>query len=344
MVNDMKKQYINFLKILSILFVINIHLLSKAWNQAIPTSVNFKSLTFIDISFLVCVPIFAMCSGNIFLNRKDSNKKIIFKYALRIYLIFILFTTLYKVADLVFYQNIKINAKLLFIITKDAILLRSIYHLWYLRVVLAMYLSIPVFKWLFNVKSKYIDHIILLLIIILVKVIPIWFHSGWFLTYIGIFGFIIYFYLGYYLDKYFNKKYLILLIPISLFSYYYTFTKTISSSVAFGSAVVDHMQYLSYNIIFISVTVFLFVRWFKDLFENKKIGCYLNFLTSYNFYVYLFHGFTIGIIAKLNIINIYKYNHVLLIYVYGLLTYIITLIYVIPIKKIINKLKVVEKS
>ena len=86
----MKKEYINFLKILSILFVINIHVLSKAWNQSIPSSLNFKILTFIDIAFLVCVPIFAMCSGNIFLNRDDSNKKIILKYVLKMYFIFIL--------------------------------------------------------------------------------------------------------------------------------------------------------------------------------------------------------------------------------------------------------------
>lgn len=344
MVIDMKKQYINFLKIISILFVINIHILSKAWNAANPASLSFKLLTFIDISFLVCVPIFAMCSGNIFLNRNDSTKKIIFKYALKIYLIFILFTILYKVSDAIFYQNAHISLNILFKMVRDAILLRSIYHLWYLRIVLAMYLSIPIFKLLFKCKTKYIDHFILLLILGLVKILPMVLKTGWFLTFIGIFGFVIYFYLGYYLDKYYNKKLLLLFLPLSIISYYYTFTKTINSSISLGYPTVDHMQYLSYNIMSLSIFVFLLIRWIKDIFEKDRIKKYLNFLTKYNFYVYLFHGFTIGLISKLSIVNIYEYKHVFLIFIYGFLTYIITLLYVIPIKTIINKLKAAIKN
>ena len=340
----MKKEYINFLKILSILFVINIHVLSKAWNQGIPSSLNFKILTFIDIAFLVCVPIFAMCSGNIFLNREDSNKKIIFKYALKIYIIFILFTVLYKFADALIYQNAHVTFKLFLRMLKDALLLRSIYHLWYLRVVLAMYLSIPLFKVLFKMNNRYKDHIILLMILLFVKVFPILFRANWFLTFISVFGFVIYFYLGYYLDKYFSKKILLLFIPIAAISYYYTYTKTISYSISLGQPSVDHMQYLSYNIMFISLSIFLVVRNFKNLFDKNKIKHILDFLTKYNFDIYLFHGLTIGLLSKLKIIDIYSYEHIILIFVYGLLTYIITMLYVIPIKNIIYKLKMVKSN
>lgn len=340
----MKKEYINFLKVLSILFVINIHLLSKAWNQGIPTSLNFKILTFIDIAFLVCVPIFAMCSGNIFLNRDDSNKKIIFKYALKIYLIFILFTILYKVVDAVVYQNAHITFNIFLRMLKDAICLKSIYHLWYLRVVLAMYLSIPLFKLLFKVKNKYTDHIILFIIVLLVKVLPIMLKTSWFLTFIGIFGFVIYFYLGYYLDKYYSNKLLLLFIPIALVSYYYTFIKTINTSISAGYPTVEHMQYLSYNIMFVSIFIFLLVRRFKDVFNKNNVKKLLDFLTKYNFNVYLFHGFTIGLLSKLNVINIYSYKHFILIFVYGIITYMLTLLYVIPIKLFISKFKMVKKN
>ena len=78
----MKKQYINFLKFISIILVIFIHCISKAWNSSDVNSNMFKVLTFIDSIARVCVPIFAMCSGAIFLNRDDSIKKIIFKYIL----------------------------------------------------------------------------------------------------------------------------------------------------------------------------------------------------------------------------------------------------------------------
>ena len=340
----MKKEYINFLKILSILFVINIHVLSKAWNQSIPSSLNFKILTFIDIAFLVCVPIFAMCSGNIFLNRDDSNKKIILKYVLKMYIIFILFTVLYKFADALIYQNIQVSFMLVLKMLKDAVLLKSIYHLWYLRVVLAMYLSIPLFKLLFKMKYRYKDHIILLILLLFVKVLPILFKVNWFIAFISVFGFVIYFYLGYYLDKYFNKKLLYIFVPIAVASYYYTYTKTISLSISLNQPSVDHMQYLSYNIMFISLSIFLLVRNIRNVFDRKRIKKVLDFLTRYNFDVYLFHGFTIGLLSKLNVINIYIYKHVVLIFVYGLLTYITTLVYVIPIKKFVDKLKMVKNN
>ena len=340
----MKKEYINFLKILSILFVINIHVLSKAWNQSIPSSLNFKILTFIDIAFLVCVPIFAMCSGNIFLNRDDSNKKIILKYVLKMYFIFILFTVLYKFADALIYQNVQVSFMLVLKMLKDAVLLKSIYHLWYLRVVLAMYLSIPLFKLLFKMKYRYKDHIILLILLLFVKGLPILFKVNWFTTFISVFGFVIYFYLGYYLDKYFNKKLLYIFVPIAVASYYYTYTKTISLSISLNQPSVDHMQYLSYNIMFISLSIFLLVRNIRNVFDRKRIKMILDFLTRYNFDVYLFHGFTIGLLSKLNVINIYIYKHVVLIFVYGLLTYITTLVYVIPIKKFVDRLKMVKNN
>lgn len=341
MVKIMKKQYINFIKILSIFFVINIHLLSKAWNIANPSSLNFKILTFIDILFHICVPLFAMSSGSIFLNRDDNNKKIFFKYILKIYLIFILFSISYKVADVVYYQDSSLSVSLMLKIIKDSILLKSIYHLWYLRVVIVMYLSIPLFKLLFKIKNKYIDHIILLGLILIIKVLPIFITNGTFVSIMSVVGFIIYFYLGYYLEKYFDKKLLYIFIPVFFFSYYYTFTKTISTSISMGIPNINHLEYLTYNIMFMSIFSFLLIYKFKDLFTKKKIKNILDFLSTYNFMVYLFHGFTIGLLSKLNIIDIYKYNNYLLIFIYGIMVYLLTLLYVIPIKVFIKNFKTI---
>ena len=130
-------------------------------------------------------------------------------------------------------------------IIKDSILLKSIYHLWYLRVVIVMYLSIPLFKLLFKIKNKYIDHIILLGLVLIIKVLPIFITNGTFASIMSIVGFIIYFYLGYYLEKYFNKKLLYIFIPVFFFSYYYTFTKTISTSISMGIPNINHLEYLN---------------------------------------------------------------------------------------------------
>ena len=335
----MRKQYINFIKFISILFVINIHLLSKAWNGSIPTSTNFKVLTFIDIMFLVCVPLFIMCSGTIFLNRNDSIKKIIFKYILKIYLIFILFNTLYKTADLIIYQNGSITFSILKRIVIDSLLLRSIYHLWYLKIIIAMYFCIPLLNYIKKNNIKYIDHILLIVLLIFAKITPIIFDNGSYITFMSIFGFILYYYLGYYLDKYANKYYLIIMIPLAIISYIYTYTKTINYSISIGSPSVDHMQYQSYNIMALSILIFIIFKTIKNCFEKEKIKQFTEFVTRNNFYIYLIHGFVIAIFSYYNVINIYYYKHPSIIYIYGILIYVISLIIVLPFTHLLNKYK-----
>lgn len=336
MVSNMKKQYINFIKIFSILFVINIHVLSRAWNVSNPSSFNFKCLTFIDIIFHVSVPLFIMCSGAIFLNRNDNIKKIILKYALKIYLVLVLFTILYKCADILFLTNSELTIKTFFTLLKDSLLLKTIYHLWYLRVIIFMYLSIPIFRLLLKIKLKYIDHIILLFLIVIFKVLPIFITNDIFLTITSTEGFAIYFYLGYYLDKYFDKKLLYIGVPLFLIGYYYSYTKTISSSIALGKPTLDYISYLSYNIMAISIFTYLLVYNYKNIFEQSKFKKKLELLSKYNFYIYLFHGFTIALLYKLKLINIYHYKFPLIIFIYGIIVYILTMLYVIPIKAFIK--------
>ncbi|MBR5663044.1 MAG: O-antigen ligase family protein [Bacilli bacterium] len=329
----MKKQYINFIKIFSILFVINIHVLSKAWNVCNPLSFNFKLLTFIDIIFHVCVPLFVMCSGNIFLNRDDNLKKILTKYTLKMYLVLVLFSILYKTADIMFLADSTFTFKTFLIILKDSLLFKTIYHLWYLKVVIGMYLSIPIFKLLFKIKYKYIDHLILLLLVLIFKVLPIFISNGIFTTFISVEGFIIYFYLGYYLEKYFSKKLLYFGIPIFIFSYYYSYVMTVSLSIENNLPTLNYIDYLSYNIMGISIFAYLIIYNFKHIFDKSKFKNIIEVLSKYNFYIYLFHGFTIALLYKLKLINLYHLKTPLIVFVYGIIVYILTLLYVIPIKE-----------
>ena len=339
----MKKQYINFLKFISIIFVICIHLMSKCWNTIGVNTNTFKVLTFIDIILLVCVPIFVMCSGNIFLNRKDSFKKMIFKYALKIYLIFILFNSLYKLADITIYEHGVISIKTIINVLKESLLLKNIYHLWYLKIVIAMYVITPLLKYFLNIKNKYIDHILLLVLLLIVKVSPILITNKIYLQIMGVFGFMLYYYLGYYLDKYNHKSLKYLFIPLFIICYYYTYTKTINSSILINSASTDHMQYQSYNIMFISTFIFILVRSFKDKFEKEKFKKLLSFESVHNFNIYLVHGFVIGFLSYTKIINIYSYNHIYTLFIYAILVFTLSLIssiIYIKLKKIlVNTIK-----
>lgn len=341
----MRKQYINFLKFVSILFVILIHLLSKAWNTTAVNSSTFKVLTFIDILFLVCVPIFVMCSGAIFLNRNDSIKKILFKYILKIYLIFIIFNSLYKIADIIMYQDQVINIKLILNILRDSILLKNIYHLWYLKVVIAVYLTTPLLKNLLKIKYKYIDFVILALLLIIFKGLPILIKSSSFITFNSLFGFTIYYFLGYLLDKYKSKKLIYYLIPLSIVSYGYSYITTINDSIITGSGSVKFLQYQSFNIMIISILFFALASYYRNIFEKDTIKKHLEFEAKYNFNIYLLHGFVIGLLSYLKVINLYDYHFVPIIFLYLIYVYVFSFICGFILKSIADKFRnIIKKS
>ena len=315
----MKKQYINFLKIISILMVICIHVISKAWNNYDINTSEFKIITFIDCLCRYCVPIFVMCSGSIFLNRNDNIKKIIFKYILRIYLIFILFNTIYQIIDIIMYRDSVLNLNVIFDCILNSILLKSIYHLWYLRIVLITYAFIPIFRYFIGKNKRYIDNIVLIVLLILVQVLPMLISNITFLNIINLFGYVLYFYLGYYIDKYNSKKELILLFILSIISFIYMYLNTINSSIKTE----DYMSYLSISVLIITSFVYLTARLNSNLFEKDKIKKLLSYQIKYNFSIYLIHGLVIGGLQYLKIINIYEYKNILFIILYVILVYII---------------------
>lgn len=315
----MKKQYINFLKIISILMVICIHVISKAWNNYDINTNEFKIITFIDCLCRYCVPIFVMCSGTIFLNRNDSIKKIIFKYILRIYLIFILFNTIYQIIDIIMYRDSVLNLNVIFDCILNSILLKSIYHLWYLKIALITYAFIPIFKSFIGKNKRYIDNIILIVLLILVQILPMLINNITFLNIVNLFGYLLYFYLGYYIDKYNSKKELILLFILSIISFIYMYINTINSSIKTE----DYMSYLSISVLIISSFIYLTARLKSNLFEKRKIKKLLNYQIKYNFSIYLIHGLVIGGLQYINIINIYEYKNIVVIILYVILVYII---------------------
>ena len=95
---DTTKNYINLLKVVAIIFVIAMHVISKAMpNYAIDTF-TYKFMLFIDILLRSSVPIFILISGNLLLNKKYTILQILSKVA-KYYIFFIIFNSLYMVLD-----------------------------------------------------------------------------------------------------------------------------------------------------------------------------------------------------------------------------------------------------
>ena len=171
-------------------------------------------------------------------------------------------------------------------------------------------------------KSKVVDNIVLIILFALFVITPFFISNSNFTYFVNLFGYILYFYLGYYIEKYANKKLLIPLLILSIIGFIYMYLNTINSSVKTE----DYMSYLSFSVVFISSFVYMFSKIKSNLFEKDKIKKILNYQVRYNFSIYLIHGLVIGGLCYINIINIYEYKSIFHIILYALMVYMVCFI------------------
>ena len=160
------KKYITILKVICTFLVVIIHTISRTWNILALDSLAFKTLTLIDVCCRCAVPIFLMCSGAIFINRDDSIYKIIFKYILKLYLIFIIFNSVYMFFKLAMLENNVISFSLIKNIVFNSIKFNYVYQFWYLKVCIICYLFIPIFKFIRKKENTILDILILIILFI----------------------------------------------------------------------------------------------------------------------------------------------------------------------------------
>lgn len=326
-----EKKSIYILKIVCILFVIIMHLISKAMINYPISSFTFKFLVGIDIILKTSVPIFVLISGNLNLEKNHTIKELILKI-LKYYLFFIIFNSIYKLFDALFVLNIKLDFSLLKQILVDSLLLKSIYQMWYFHIIFITYISIPIFKYFIDKKSKVIDFIILGILVFLFQILP-WIVPVFYKNYTYLLVFLTYFYLGYILNKYRFKYDRFIYFILFLISYIFTYKKTI---------ILDHDYYYFnftfFNISFISIFIYnLFLR-FEEKIKDGKIFNFIKKLSKYTFSVFLIHGLIIGFLSKFNIINIYYYNNYFYILIYLILVYSMSIISVAVIKYVVKNL------
>lgn len=321
------KNYLNLLKVIAMIFVVCMHVISKAMPNYPYTSNTFHILLFIDILLRTSVPLFIMISGNLLLNKDYTIKQIICKL-IKYYVLFILFNSFYKAVDYITIKHIAINFNIAKDILFESITFNSIYQMWYFKILLITYAMVPFLRWLIKKESRLIDSITLALLLIifflLPSIIPVFYQGlNYYLC------FITYFFLGYYIKKYeFKYETLLLIIPF-IISYYLIYTK---------SVVLDHdYTYFSfdlYTMLFLVMFIFKLFSSLDKYFKNDKLNNLFKRLASYSFYIFIFHGLVIGLLSKLNIINIYEYNNMWMIIPNTLIVYTITLVLSVILKYI----------
>ena len=301
------------------LFVVCMHVISKALpNYSVGTS-TYNILIFIDILLRSSVPIFVLISGYLILNRKYTIKQVIFKL-IKYYIVFIIFNSMYMLLDKVFINKMDLSVDLMKGIFIDSLLVKTIYQMWYFKIIFITYASIPLFQHIISKKNMILDTITLIVLILLFQVIP-WFIPVFYANYTYLLVFLTYFYLGYYLMKYSFKFENIILFVFFLISYIYVYNKTV---------VLDHdyyyLNFILFNTMFIAIFIFKISKELERFLTNKVFNNIVKKLSELNFPVFLFHGLVIGGLSTIKLINIYTYDNLIMILVNTLIVYGISLL------------------
>lgn len=307
--------YYDWLRIFAIFTVVLLHVAASDWQYF---DVNTTEWFVLDVYSGVVrwsVPVFVMISGALFLSRDIPVKKIYTKYALRLFIAFVVWSFAYFLFD---GESVSSQFLSLFSAQKYEQLVSLIdghFHLWFVAMLSGIYLCIPVIKKI--VENEKIGRYFLLLSFVFAFLIPWIAHlaedfageplksivyalycdvGNMNLAFVS--SYIFYFILGYYLSKMkLNKPQKLILYALGLCGILFTFLADRAVSLNLQTTVLTYSDGFCVNICVASAAVF---ELFKNLSFQKLGGSrLLQKLSKWCFGVYLVHPLLIQLLKDI---------------------------------------------
>ena len=306
--------YADILRVAATFLVITIHIVSRDFGLYEIDSYQWQVLNIYDSFARMSVPIFFMLSGIFFLdpNRAFSIKKLYKKNILRLVTTFVFWSALYAVF-FTWNDYRTFNAEVWGVIFEA--FKEGHFHLWFLFRMIEIYVMVPFLRKIAEEKK-----IILYLIafcgyigIILPSYYEFPVSSTVTFAERGInlditFGYVGYFFAGYYLAHYNLKKWIkvatYLLGVAGLIS---TIIVTSVESLKKGEHYDLPYQYLTPNVFFMSTAVFLLVK--EKLYSKSVSNLFRRVLTefsTYSFGIYLIHVLLIFLVWKTGVTTLFS--------------------------------------
>ena len=265
--------YLDCLRILSIFFMIMLHVASSNWKKVPVASFDWRAFTFYDGIAKFCVPVFVMISGALFLNKeKEYNYEKLKKNILHIVKVFMIWSFVYTVY--------KFKWKIFTIGEIKTVLeyfLLGHSRFWFLWMIVGIYLLVPFLKKI--AEEKNLVEIYILMFFLFVSFhgmfeefcgeesLPVQMVNELRVDFFG--GYVGYFFLGHYLHMYELKKgRRWFLYILGILSAIFTVLGTIVISSTPAGATSELLGNLKPNIAFMSIAVFLL---FKQIVKQDRI-------------------------------------------------------------------------
>lgn len=252
------------------------------------------------------VPVFVMMSGALFLPREISTKTLYKKYISRMAISYVVWSAFYVIVDsvskLIFTEGHKVN-----FIEIIGSLISGAVHLWFLPMIIGLYMCIPLIKQLTQ-NDKLIKYFLLLSIVFCfikteIELVTNNLLSGniqiIFQNINTVFknfnmnlvvSFVIYFILGFYLNKTeINKKHRTIIYFSGVAGLILTILLNLLASKNAGKSLEAFYSASSVNVLLMSVAIFV---WFKyNAKGTEKLNKIIIQLSKYSFGAFLVHIF-----------------------------------------------------
>lgn len=350
---NIKSRQIGFdlLKIISCISVIIIHMSAYVLNTISVDTLQYKIASSYAGVVHFSVGVFVMITGAFLLSRDEMSKKKIFKhYILKVGLIYIITSMIYKIfyyngGDL---NNLSIN--IIFGMFIRTLAGSSHLHLWYLYMLLGLYLIYPlIYKLVRKSNKEELKYTLIVLLFLssilfsineLLGLLKLDFRIS---TELKLSIYIFYFIAGFYLYKYnLSKRKSILLISLIPISSIFTIILSNIRALQIKAFSLNFINYESINIVLSALGMFyLFKLINKKIKFSENISKIVYFLSKETLGIYLIHLLVMDYIYKKNIINFNLIGNVLLIPIYSIVVFSICFIIVYFVKylcKVVKKI------
>ena len=160
----MHKRYIDYLRVISMLSVVMIHICTTAMTDFDDGIGTYKGALFVSVTNLLhfAVPVFFMISGALLLNPKKEMtlEKLLKKYLLKYACVIIVFCWAFAWIEIVFDQH---DIQLAYFLQSFLNMLqgKTWAHMWYMYTLIGVMLILPILRWIVMMaKGKEITYLI----------------------------------------------------------------------------------------------------------------------------------------------------------------------------------------
>lgn len=292
-------EYIDILRVVSMFFIVMIHVIGQSFYTLPVTSFEWNTLNVYDSPIRWSVPIFVMISGTLFLG-KDRPLKVIFrKNIVRLITSFFFWSIVYALISYIRYKNAKSAWEQVF---------TGHYHMWFVIMIIGLYLVVPILRKI--AESKELTKLFLILALIFTAVIPMIqlilgffpaesavtinsvlssvvnnFHIKLPLGYAG------YFVLGYALNKYdISKRLEYIIYALGISGALATIIATSVRAAQTNTPYTGFYEYTTPNVAAMAIAVFvLFKKHYRVKNADSILQKLIHAVSRYSFGVYLMH-------------------------------------------------------